>query len=41
MLQIEVDEADSRLLEDADFWLVRFLALADGMTVEAAMNGAA
>jgi hypothetical protein len=41
MLQIEVNEADSRLFKDADAGLVGFLALADAMALKAAMDGAA
>jgi hypothetical protein len=41
MLQIEVNEADSRLLKDTDTGPVRLLALADPMTLEAAVDGAA
>jgi hypothetical protein len=41
MLQIDVDEADGGLFEDADAGLVRLFALADCMSLEAAMDGTA
>ena len=41
MLQIDVNEADRRLFKDADAGLVRLVALADSMALEAAMDGAA
>ena len=41
MLQVEVNEADSGLFEDADTGPVRSLPLADIMALEAAMDGAA
>jgi hypothetical protein len=41
MLQIDVDEADGRLLENTYFGFVRLLALADVVALKAAMNGAA
>ena len=39
VLKIDVDETDSRLWKDADAGPIGFLALADGMAMEAAMNG--
>ncbi len=41
MLQIHVDEADGRLLKNADARPVGLLALADRMAMQAAMDGAA
>jgi hypothetical protein len=41
MLQIEVDEADSRLFKDADAGLVRLLAMADSVALKATMDGTA
>jgi len=41
MLQIDVNEADSRLFKDADTGLVRLLSLANRVALEAAMDGAA
>jgi len=40
MLEIDVDEADRRLLKDADAGRLGLLALADRMAMEAAMDGA-
>jgi hypothetical protein len=40
VLQIEVNEADGRLLKDANTGPVRLLALADRMALEAAVDGA-
>jgi hypothetical protein len=41
MLQVDMNEADSRLFKGADAGLIRLLALADPMALEAAMDGAA
>ena len=41
VLQINMNEADRRLFKDADAGLVRFLALADPMALETAMDGTA
>jgi hypothetical protein len=41
MFQIDVDEADSGLLKDADAGPVRLVVAADPMAMEAAMDGAA
>jgi hypothetical protein len=41
MLQIEVNEADSRLFKDAEAGLVRLLAMADSVALEATMDSAA
>jgi hypothetical protein len=41
MLQIDMNEADNRLFKDADAGLVRLLALADAMALQATMDGAA
>jgi hypothetical protein len=41
MLQINMNEADSRMLKDADTGLGRFVPLADRMALEATMDGAA
>jgi hypothetical protein len=38
MLQIDVNEADSRLFKDADAGLFGFLAMTDSVTLEAAMD---
>lgn len=41
MLQIDVNEADSRLFKDADDRLVRLLAMADSVALEATMDSTA
>src|SRR5450432_2001244 len=41
MLQIDMNEADRRLFKDADTGLGRLVALANGMALEATMDGAA
>ncbi len=41
MLEIDVDEADSCVLENTDRRLVRLAALAQAVTLQAAMDGAA
>jgi hypothetical protein len=41
MLQVDMDEANTGALEDAGFWLVRFGACADAVTLQATMDSAA
>jgi hypothetical protein len=41
MLEVDVDEANTGGLEDANFWLIRFGACADAVALQATMNGTA
>src|SRR4029077_16093573 len=41
MLQIDVDEANTGGLEDANFWLVNVWACADSVALQATVDGAA